>query len=249
MMTECPAGKEEEEEEEEEVEEEVVEEEDDEEDDEEKEADLLFGLCLFLRRCVSRADAISCTRSTMKLPSVSMYTHAPETPPMSLGMATLQASCMQICVLPMPGAPQNSVICPIGTPPEPENICLSISAENVTMPARLRADLSMVSALFPARVRSPTAVGVAAAEEEEAAGEVEKAEEDVWAGAACCGKAHALLAEEETEETEETEGAVMPRPTFALATAFKMASASCGVQPTSWASRAGCAARRSRTRV
>ena len=79
-----------------------------------------------------------------------MYTHAPSTPPIEVGIETLQASWMHSCVLPKPGAPQNSVIRPIGTPPVPVNNCLSISGEKVIMPLRSFAFWSKAKADDPA---------------------------------------------------------------------------------------------------
>ena len=59
------------------------------------------------------------------LPSVSMYTASPPSPAMSGGSCTSTASWMQICVLPTPGGPQNSVSCPHTNPP-PSTVSMAL---------------------------------------------------------------------------------------------------------------------------
>ena len=54
-----------------------------------------------------------------------MYTASPPSPAMSGGSCTSTASWMQICVLPTPGGPQNSVSCPHTTPP-PSTVSMAL---------------------------------------------------------------------------------------------------------------------------
>lgn len=61
-------------------------------------------------RCSTTAEHSWDSRSTVRLPSVSMYSASPPTPPNRWGIWTSTASCMPNWVLPTPGVPQTLLI-------------------------------------------------------------------------------------------------------------------------------------------